>query len=268
MKVSVAAAPSGSVSDAIDDFDFNLDENKAYSIVAAGVVGNTGATAFNLFVKPDALTSSTSGSNISVQVFHGSPDAPEVDVILPNGTVLVDNLSFGEFSNYITVPSADYTLYITPANDNSVIVGAYVLEKSPSIFPIPIDGQALTIFASGFLSGSPSFELWLTRQSGTTYPLSATVSTGDLAKNVAEFSLQPNPATDVATALFEVKKADGAMTVSLVNALGQVVASQNLGDQKGQISHDFDLAGLPTGLYQVVLQNAAGQMAKRLVVAR
>lgn len=66
------------------------------------------------------------GANDSaVRVVHLSADAPEVDVTTANGTVvLAENVSFGNASDYVTVPAGDYELEIREASagNNGTIV--------------------------------------------------------------------------------------------------------------------------------------------------
>jgi len=56
-----------------------------------------------------------------VTVFHGIEDAPAVDVILPDGTKIVSNLSFGN-SATVTVPGNVYDLRVVPAGATSPVV--------------------------------------------------------------------------------------------------------------------------------------------------
>ena len=81
-----------------------------YVVVATGLLGNT-VTPFDL-----AATSTTFGASdgsVGLEVYHGSTDAPAVDV-LADGAVLVPNLSYGSFSGYVQVPAADYVVGIAP----------------------------------------------------------------------------------------------------------------------------------------------------------
>lgn len=265
LKVSVAPAPSNSSAEAIANFDYNLEKNKAYCIVAAGVPGNTGNTAFNLFVKPNAKTTSNSAGNISVQVFHGSPDAPEVDVVLPNGTLLFDNLSFGEFSDYLTVPAGNYTLYITAADDNTQVLAAYLLENTPPVFPIPMNGQAVTVFASGFLGASPSFGLWLTRNYGTTYPLSFTTSAVEAGAFGAAFYLSPNPATDEISVNFDINQTE-TLRYQLLDFAGRILGQGDWGVVKaGRCTRNIGVSELGAGVYNLRIMAAGEAKTLRFV---
>jgi hypothetical protein len=112
INIGVAGENSTSSADAIANFPVEFEAGRTYVVVAGGVVGNTGATAFNLFVNADAREAGT-GSNVDVAVFHGSPDAPAVDVdavfVADN---VVSNLAFGEFTGYLSLPAAKYDLAI------------------------------------------------------------------------------------------------------------------------------------------------------------
>ena len=78
--IGIAGENSSSANDAIATFPVNLMENETYVVTAAGVVGNMGNTAFSLFINADAQETASNPANVDVAVFHGSPDAPAVDV--------------------------------------------------------------------------------------------------------------------------------------------------------------------------------------------
>lgn len=60
----------------------------------------------------------------SLRVFHTSPDAPAVDVVVNDGfgAPLIEDLAFPNFVGYVDVPAADYNVKVTPANNAGVIV--------------------------------------------------------------------------------------------------------------------------------------------------
>ena len=100
----------------IAEFPFELMDGGEYVVVATGLLGNTD-TPFDL-----AATSTTFGAtegNVGLEVYHGSTDAPAVDV-LADGAVLVPNLSYGSFSGYVEVPAADYIVGIAPAGGPAI----------------------------------------------------------------------------------------------------------------------------------------------------
>jgi hypothetical protein len=100
----------------IAEFPFNLMDGGEYVVVATGLLGNEN-TPFDL-----AATATTFGADngyVGLEVYHGSTDAPAIDV-LANSSVLIQNLSYGEFSGYVQVPAADYTIGIAPTGTESI----------------------------------------------------------------------------------------------------------------------------------------------------
>lgn len=165
INIGVALANSTSASDAIANFPVNFEAGKTYVVVAGGVVGGT--QPFNLFVTDMGAETANAAANVGILFFHGSPDAPTVDVTT-GGSVLYDDVSFGEFSGYLNVPAASYQLDVTPGNDNSTIVASYNADLSFW------KGRTAVVFASGFLGGgSPGFEPWVALDNGGTFPLQA-----------------------------------------------------------------------------------------------
>jgi hypothetical protein len=86
-----------------------------------------------------------------IRVVHASPDAPNVDVYA-DGQIAVENLPFGDYTDYITV---------TPGQRNFAVFVAgtqtKVLEASPNIGA----GQDYTIVAAGFVAKAPALRLLL-----------------------------------------------------------------------------------------------------------
>ena len=126
-----------------------------YVVVATGILGNDD-TPFDL-----AATSTTFGAsegNVGLEVYHGSTDAPAVDV-LADGAVLVPNLSYGSFSGYVEVPAADYVVGVAPTGGASI---------ADFVAPLSGLGGSAVVFASGFLSGDdPAFGLFAALADGT-----------------------------------------------------------------------------------------------------
>lgn len=183
LNIQIAPPTSTSSADAIATFPVTLQNANTYIVFANGVLSpgsfasNPDALniAFSLYPIANAKESST-GNNVSILAFHGCTDAPTVDVKLKNGPVLFDNLSYTEASAYLTVPAANYILEVTPGNNNSVVVASYEANVSS------VGGNAITVFASGFLNPSANqngeaFGLWAALADGTTFPLPVVCNT-------------------------------------------------------------------------------------------
>lgn len=151
-----------------------LDEGKTYVAVADGDPTQAeGATAFDVFVTDIGRESATTAGNVELLVFHGSPDAPGVDVIARGVATLVDDIAYPEFDDdYVSVPAGSYTVDITPANDNETVVASFAADLSGAA------DAALVVAASGFLSPSetdPAFGLLAVFSNGDTALLPAAV---------------------------------------------------------------------------------------------
>jgi hypothetical protein len=140
-------------------------------VVANGIVSGSGYTPvqpFDLYAFGSGQETAGSPSNTDVLVFHGSTDAPVVDVFesaVLNATA-VDDLAYTDFAGYLSLPTADYSIQIR-SSDNSTIVAAY----SAPLATLGLQGQALVVLASGFLdpsqnSNGEAFGLYVALPSG------------------------------------------------------------------------------------------------------
>lgn len=128
------------------DDSVTVDQRSITSLVATGETSENASQAF----EPMAWTADpwTPSENDSVlQVAHLSPDAPTVDVTAGNGSVvLADNLSYGNTSDYTTVPAGNYTVEIRQANETND--GPVVTTANVSL----ANESAYTAYAVGYLS--------------------------------------------------------------------------------------------------------------------
>ncbi|MDB4126291.1 DUF4397 domain-containing protein, partial [Candidatus Marinimicrobia bacterium] len=154
----VGIAPAGG--EIIAEFPFSLEDGGEYVVVATGLLGNT-VTPFDLAAA--GTTFGGSEGNIGLNVYHGSTDAPAVD-ILADGAVLVENLMYGEFSGYVEVPAMDYTIGVAPTGGDAI---------AEVVAPLTgLGGASAVVFASGFLSGDdPAFGVFAALEDGTVIEL-------------------------------------------------------------------------------------------------
>ena len=82
------------------------------TILLVGYGGVTGAL---------AGSASTSDEGANVRVAHMSPDAPAVDVLINEETV-VENLSFGNVTDYLTLAPGEKNVTIATAGEESTVV--------------------------------------------------------------------------------------------------------------------------------------------------
>lgn len=86
-----------------------------------------------------------------IRVAHLSPDAPAVDVTLPNGTVVFQDVEFGEVTDYANIPRGVYTLQIRPTGSSTVVMTISNVEIMPNFY--------YTFYVLGQLEGDPSLQV-------------------------------------------------------------------------------------------------------------
>jgi hypothetical protein len=264
--VAIAVAPSTSstVDDAIYTLDVpGLETGKTYIIMAAGVVGNMD-TPFDLYINENGRYQSTTGSGVDLILFHGSPDAPGVDVQVQGGTpILFDDVFFGEYSEYINVPAASYILDVTPSDNNDAVVLYSFADLTP------IDGQSATVFASGYLGGdSPVIEIWVALADGTTFPLTPYLDANDLEGTLSQMRLSPNPATDRLNVQFDLEESKN-LRYRIRDINGRMVQEADWGTMgSGFYTQEVQLSDLQNGFYILEILSENGMKSTKFVVQK
>ncbi|MCC6280064.1 MAG: DUF4397 domain-containing protein, partial [Saprospiraceae bacterium] len=232
---------------------------KTYIATASGIVGN-GTTPFTLIVNDAGREAAADPTKVDIGFWHGSTNAPEVDVQLPGGPVLFDNFSYGEFSDYLEVAPGQYVLQVTPANDNGVVVQSYSANLSA------LAGEAITVFASGLLSGQPAFEVWVALADGTTFPLPVFVSANELTEKVTTLNIMPNPVSEVLQVRFRLSETE-TLRFRIRDAAGRLTQEGDWGlVPAGEFGETLNVGMLPTGIYQLEIVSDQGFVNRKFVV--
>lgn len=173
--ISIGIAPGNSTSSSESFFNISttLDINETYIMVGNGIVSASGYSPnepFALSIFPQGRKIATNPLNTDVLFCHGVTDTGSLDIV--NTTVLpiskfINNLSYTSFNtNYLELPTSNYTIDITDVSGNRVIRSYdFILER------LNLEGKAITLVTSGFLNQSqnnngPSFGLWYAMESG------------------------------------------------------------------------------------------------------
>lgn len=154
-----------------------------------------------------------------LRVAHASPDAPPVDVLVENETVL-SNVTFGTVSDYLELPAGTYNVSIAAANDSDAVV---------SDGNVTLDARSVTTLAA----------------------------TGEVSED-AETNFEPVAFTDDAftpadneSAIRVVHLSPDAPTVDVTAANGSVVLADNVSYQNAS-----EYVTVPAGNYTVEIRNA------------
>ncbi len=154
IEIDIAPGASEDVAASIANFPLTLVDGATYVVVADGITGLSATEydpepPFNLEIYGFAREEAAMMGNTDVLVHHGSTDAPTVDVFessVPAGTI-VDNASYPDFTDYLELGTANYTLEVQDET-GTVVVGSY---EAP-LTTLGLEGAAITVLASGFLN--------------------------------------------------------------------------------------------------------------------
>ena len=260
--VGIAPSTSTSVNDTIASFTYNLTADEKYIIVANGIVSESGydpAEAFNLYVFPMAREMAATSGNTDVLVFHGSTDAPTVDIYetaVVNGE-LIDNLMYGDFFGYAELATEDYVLEVRDETGTST-VAAY---EAP-LATLGLDDAAITVLASGFLnpannSDGEAFGLYVALPSGGQLVALSAVGIFDNPQSTISLSVYPNPTSD----RLNIASDSSIEKVEIFNAQGQIVIQRAANADKLSLN----ISDLTEGTYFVRVQSNNNVGVERII---
>lgn len=172
IRISFAAKNSTLITDTLIGFGFNLTSDERYILFAEGHLqsGFNPQKSFNLNVLTGALENyTTTGDTTAVAVYHGSTDAPAVDVYAKGvGSPLVANAAYGAITSYLKLPTNDYTLLVHGAGSPNTL-----LAYNAPLSALGLQDQAVVVFASGFLNPAAN-------NNGKSFGLYAALANGDV----------------------------------------------------------------------------------------
>jgi hypothetical protein len=258
VNIGVAGGNSNGPADALANFPLTLESGRAYVVVAGGILaGNPG---FDLFINDNAREAAANPANVEFALFHGSPDAGPVDVRLSNGPTLFEDVNFGTFTDYLSVPPAEYFVDVTPGDDPNNPFAEYLADLNGTA------GVAATLFASGLRSGAaPAFEVWAALPNGVTFPLAEAVSNNELDKTLNDLQLAPNPAKDRLRVQFNLGSSE-ALRYAVRDVAGRLLMEDDLGTVSGSFGLDLNIGNLLSGMYQLEIRSDAGVKTAKFVV--
>jgi hypothetical protein len=246
LNIQVAPKNSTSAANAIYTLNTTLDSAKTYIAVANGIVSSTGYSpmkAFALDVYNMGREMANSMSNTDILVVHGATDAPTVDV-RAGSSVLVDNLEYGNFSNYLSLPANNYVITLTDMSGSTEIA-----KYQAPLQSLNLGGAAITVLASGFVnratnSNGPGFGLYAASAAGgALVQLPVATNINDKSKN-AVVNIYPNPAQD--NILISSNKPTANVQLSVYDLAGKEVLSTTYTN-----STSLNISSLQKGMYVV-----------------
>lgn len=248
LNVQVAPGNSGSAAEALATIPVTLDNGKKYVAIANGVLNpanfaanpNSEPIAFQLLSFDGMREVANNPTETDLRILHGATDAPAVDV-LANGTAIVQNAAYTDFTPYISVPSNNiYILTITPAGVPATVVAEYTVDMAP------LAGASAVVFASGFLApasnqnGEP-FGLFAALVDGTVIELSNTTSIQK--NNTNNITFFPNPVNNLIT----LTNMPSESMVEIYDVTGKMLISKQINNT----TETIDMENLNSGIYMI-----------------
>jgi hypothetical protein len=252
--------------------NYTLADGETYILIANGIVSPTGYEPnqpFNIYVNAMGREVASGTNNTDVLVFHGSTDAPVVDVVevgVGAGTI-VDNLAYGDFAGYLELPTNDYRLAIKDET-GSVTVATYDAPLST----LGLDGAALTVVASGFLdplvnSNGANFGLWVALASGgNLVELPKFLNVKETLIDKESVQAYPNPAVSQINVEYSLLE-NTDINIEMYDLLGQKVFENQQNGISGKLNkHTIDVSGMKEGLYFLSLNAGSSRITKKIQV--
>jgi hypothetical protein len=280
MPLSIEVAPDGAgLAGALPAIDIPfLSSGKTYIAVANGIVSATGYTPssmdapFGLDIYADAREQAANqGMNeTDVLVYHGSTDAPVVDVAetgVGAGTI-VDDIAYGGFQGYLELGTVNYELTI---QDETGAVNVATFDAP--LQSLMLDDAAITVLASGFLnpsmnSNGAGFGLWVSLGSGGNLIQLSNVTGVEEVEVINNASLFPNPTNDNATMFFDLDD-NANINLEVVNTMGQRVMNRSFGQMlSGNHRVEIPASEMAPGFYFVNLTTDSGVVSTKMQVLR
>ncbi|MFN4122790.1 MAG: DUF4397 domain-containing protein [Flavobacteriales bacterium] len=272
-EVRISPANSTDTTGSIKKFVVNFPAGNDYIVVANGIASPSGyspAPELTLHVFNEARLVAGAENRTDIVVYHGSTDAPTVDIFEASGPTaarIIDDLSYSEFSDVLELPTLNYIIQVRDESGENV-VASY---QAP-LATLGLGGASITVLASGFLnpannSNGPAFGLWVaTPAGGELIPLPISVNVQETAP--ASFSLYPNPANEISFIEMNLEKSEDVV-IRVKDMQGRVLATDYKGIQPAGFNRmTIDTNKLNSGVYFVELLSGNRSTVNKLVISK
>ena len=190
------------------------------------------------------------------------------ELAVPAGTV-VNDLAYGSFAGYLELGTSDYALQVQTS------AGAPVATYSAPLSTLGLDGAAITVVASGFLtpannSNGPGFGLWVAlADEGALVELPLILNVGvEEGVSSANLNAWPNPAVDELNLSVEAT-ASSRLAATVLDLTGRrVLDLPSAALVAGENRIRIDLNAVPNGAYVLRLADGSSERSIPFQVAR
>lgn len=142
---NVKVFPAGQQMNPVINTNITVGPMAAYTVAAIGELPN-----ISLMPIVDPNKPPKNPNMSYVRFAHLSPNAPAVDITLPDGTKLFSNTEYTEYTDYIEVNPGMYTLQVRAAGSEDVVLTVPNVQVNPGLYQ--------TIYAVGLVGDNPPLE--------------------------------------------------------------------------------------------------------------
>ena len=220
-----------SVADSLISRAIRFEDGKKYVMMLTGIAEDIDYP-MDIVLHDMAQTQAVNDDDVDVLFYHGATDAPAVDIVIEEDNIVFDDAAYGEYQGYENLAPTNYTMNVTPSDDNNNILKSYTADFSP------YEGEATILFASGLLNSQlpeEAFELWVALEDGTTFPLSEIVSTEEVSVLVSSLQISPNPARNATRINYTLEKGTNVVAC-IFDANGKLLSHSIWGEQMPPVS--------------------------------
>ena len=149
----VEVVPTGETTPVVISATLDLKANMDYTVAAVNELASIEALVLeDNNALPDL-------GKAHVRFVHASPDAPAVDITLPDGTAIFSDIEFKEVGTYTPVAAGSYDLEVRPTGSETSVLDLMGLEF--------MNRTVYTVFATGFVGGEePALNAILVEDAG------------------------------------------------------------------------------------------------------
>ena len=126
----------------LDGMAIRFMSNRSYTVAVVGTAPNLDMLIF------DDLTSPVPPGFAGSRIVNLSPDAPVVDILRPDGVVLLEDMMGGTASEYVVLPAGEYPVLIRDQDGDDLDSRIFVLTE----------GEVTTATGAGLFEGDPPLQ--------------------------------------------------------------------------------------------------------------
>lgn len=142
---NVKVFPTGKTINPVINTNLTVEPETIYTIAAADILANIKLISYVDPIIPKVA------NKAYVRFCHLSPNTPKVDITLPDGKVLFNEVGFEDMTNYIAIDPGVYTLQARPAGTDKVALTIPNIKFNQNRF--------YTVYAVGLLGKMPPLQV-------------------------------------------------------------------------------------------------------------